>query len=144
MRPIHGWGSRTPAGVLCGHFYYCNHNIRGSGLKWKNRWRWLYDALIIYCVARMVAEPLIWPKTFARSWQQCWTVSLRTNVPPACKFYKMCVESTNVLPPLSTPQLINWPGEEKVKEEPAFSYSKQKIESDVLLCFWNIWENRKS
>jgi hypothetical protein len=23
----------------------------------KNRWRWLYDALIIHCVARIVAEP---------------------------------------------------------------------------------------
>jgi hypothetical protein len=38
------------------YFFYCNHNIRGAGIKWKNRWRWLYDALIIHCVARIVAE----------------------------------------------------------------------------------------
>jgi hypothetical protein len=37
-------------------FFYCNHNIHGSGLKWKNRWRWLYEALIIHCVALIVAE----------------------------------------------------------------------------------------
>jgi hypothetical protein len=54
---VHVWRSRTPAGVRCANFFYCNHNIRGSGLKWKNRWRWLYDALIIHCVARIVAEP---------------------------------------------------------------------------------------
>jgi hypothetical protein len=39
------------------HFSFCNHNIRGSGLIWQNRWRWLYDALIIHCVAYIVAEP---------------------------------------------------------------------------------------
>jgi hypothetical protein len=39
-------------------FFYCNHNNRGSGLKLKNRWCWLYDALIIHCVARIVAEPM--------------------------------------------------------------------------------------
>jgi hypothetical protein len=57
MRPIQVLRSRTPAGDRCAHFFFCNHNIYGSGLKWKNRWRWLYDALIICCVARIVAEP---------------------------------------------------------------------------------------
>jgi hypothetical protein len=58
MRPIHVWRSRTPAGVRCAHFSYCNHNIRGSGLTSKNRWRWLNDVLIIHCVACIVAEPI--------------------------------------------------------------------------------------
>jgi hypothetical protein len=48
-----GAPERLPA-----HYLYCNRNIHGSGLKWKNRWRWLYDALIICCVARIVAEPI--------------------------------------------------------------------------------------
>jgi hypothetical protein len=46
-----------PVGDRCAHFSYCKHNILGSGLKWKNGWRWLYDALIIYCVACIIAEP---------------------------------------------------------------------------------------
>jgi hypothetical protein len=33
MRAIHVWHSRTPAGVRWAHFFYCNHNIRGSGIK---------------------------------------------------------------------------------------------------------------
>jgi hypothetical protein len=57
MRPVHVWRSWTPASVRRAHFFYCNHNIHGSGLKWKNLWRWLYDALIIHCVARIVAVP---------------------------------------------------------------------------------------
>jgi hypothetical protein len=56
MRPIHVWCSRTPAGVRCAHFFYCNHNIRGLGLKCKKSLA-LLDALIIHCVARVVAEP---------------------------------------------------------------------------------------
>jgi hypothetical protein len=57
MRPILVKRSRTPVGVRCAHFFYCNHNIRGSGLKEKNYWRSVYDALIILCVEHIVAEP---------------------------------------------------------------------------------------
>jgi hypothetical protein len=41
----HVWRSRTSAGVRCAHFFYCNHNIRGSGLKWNKPL-----ALIVWCV----------------------------------------------------------------------------------------------
>jgi hypothetical protein len=78
MRPIHVWRS---------HFSYCNHNIRGSGLKLKNRWCWLYYVLIIHCVAYIVAEPiyamlsfLILPDIPAWSRQTLWQSQL---IPPA-------------------------------------------------------------
>jgi hypothetical protein len=51
-----GTPERLPAFVA--HFSNCNHNIHGSGFKWKNRWCWLYDTLIIHCVAYIVAEPV--------------------------------------------------------------------------------------
>jgi hypothetical protein len=54
MRLIHFCRSPLPAGVRCAHFFYCNHNIHGSGLKWKKSL--VYDALIIHCIARLVAE----------------------------------------------------------------------------------------
>jgi hypothetical protein len=57
MKPRHVWRSRMPVSVRCTQFAYCNHNIRGSWLKWKNRWHWLCDALIIHCLACIVAEP---------------------------------------------------------------------------------------
>jgi hypothetical protein len=75
MRPI-----RTPAGVRCAHFFYCNHNIRGSGLKWKNRWPWLYDALIICCVARIVAASDQHIQTYTLSNFSLCTVSQRKVV----------------------------------------------------------------
>jgi hypothetical protein len=54
MRPVHVWCSRTPAGIRCAHFSYCNHNTRGSGHKWKKltgvdcMMLWLSIALHVY------------------------------------------------------------------------------------------------
>jgi hypothetical protein len=39
--------------------------ITGSRLNEKNRWSRFYDALIIYCIARIVAEPYPRFRSFA-------------------------------------------------------------------------------
>jgi hypothetical protein len=68
-------GPRTPAGFRSELIPYCNQNIRGLGPKWKNRWLWLYDALIIHCVAYIVAEPFNLEPGAGAVWK--WYVSAK-------------------------------------------------------------------
>jgi hypothetical protein len=58
--------------------------IHGTGLKWKNRWRWLYDTLIIHCVARIVAAPT------SRPWDTCHHDSA---IYIWCCFYELNIRS---------------------------------------------------